>query len=201
MLNHLFTNGKTKISAACHEPDSTNSRFVEVEIPFSDSASIENATHCWALLLHFGLDDETIAARMARLEPVAMRLELKEGVNGCTIINDSYNSDLTSLGIALNFLEQQGKKLHRTLVLSDILQSGQSVAQLYGTVAGLLIEKRIDRLIGIGKKVEHVKKYLPRGFDAQFYPSTQAFLDHYQELIFQPSDAKFPAAANLEPDG
>ncbi len=198
VLNSQFSNGKTKLSAVYQGPGSAESHFVEIEIPFTDAASIENATHCWALLLHFGLADETIAARMARLEPVAMRLELKEGQNGCTVINDSYNSDLTSLGIALNFLEQQGKKLRRTLVLSDILQSGQSVAQLYGTVAGLLIEKRIDRLIGIGKKVEHVKKYLPTGFNARFYPTTQAFLDDFQELIFRDEAILLKGARQFE---
>ncbi len=174
-------------------------------IPFTDAASIENATHCWALLLHLGLPDEAIAARMARLEPVAMRLELKEGVNGCTVINDSYNSDLTSLGIALDFLEQQspprtlgGKKLRRTLVLSDILQSGQTSGQLYGTVAGLLVEKRIDRLIGIGKQVAHLKKWLPEGFNAHFYPSTHSFLDDFQELVFRDEAVLLKGARQFE---
>jgi alanine racemase len=31
-----------------------------------------------------------------------MRLEVKEGKNGCLLINDSYNSDLASLDIALD---------------------------------------------------------------------------------------------------
>lgn len=198
VLNRHFSNGKTKLSAVYEALGSTESHFVEIEIPFTDAASIENATHCWALLLHLGMPEESITARMARLESVAMRLELKEGINGCTVINDSYNSDLTSLGIALNFLEQQGKKLRRTLVLSDILQSGQSVAQLYGTVAGLLVEKRISRLIGIGKKVEHVKKYLPTGFDARFYPTTQAFLDDFQELVFRDEAILLKGARQFE---
>ncbi len=180
-------------------------RQSSIVIPFTDAASIENATHCWALLLHLGVPDEVIAARIAHLEPVAMRLELKEGLNGCTVINDSYNSDLTSLGIALNFLEQQspsrtlvGKKLGRTLILSDILQSGQTDGQLYGTVAGLLIEKRIDRLIGIGKKVAHVRKWLPDGFNARFYPSTQAFLDDFQELVFRDEVVLLKGARQFE---
>lgn len=198
VLNHLFSSGRTKISAAFNEADGVGSRFVEIEIPFSDAASIENATQCWLMLLYLGVPDETIAARMARLEPVAMRLELKEGINGCTVINDSYNSDLTSLGIALNFLEQQGKKRKRTLVFSDILQSGQSVAQLYGTVAGLIVEKRIDRLIGIGEKVKNVRKWLPAGFDAKFYPSTQAFLEDFQELVFRDEAILLKGARQFE---
>ena len=198
VLNRHISNGKTKLSASFDEPDNSESRFIEIEIPFTDTASIENATHCWALLLHLGLPDEVIAARMARLEPVAMRLELKEGINGCTVINDSYNSDLTSLAIALNFLQQQGKKLRRTLILSDILQSGQSAAQLYGTVAGLLVEKRIERLIGIGKKVEQVRKYLPPGFDARFYPTTEAFFDEIQELAFRDEAILLKGARQFE---
>lgn len=191
------TGNTTHLEAVVRQSSIVN-RQSSIAIPFTDAASIENATHCWALLLHLGVPDEVIADRMARLEPVAMRLELKEGLNGCTVINDSYNSDLTSLGIALNFLQQQGKKLKRTLVLSDILQSGQSVAQLYGTVAGLLVEKRIERLIGIGKKVEHVKKYLPTGFDARFYPTTQAFLDDFQELVFRDEAILLKGARQFE---
>lgn len=197
IISKRQTGNATHLEAVVRQSSIVN-RQSSIAIPFTDAASIENATHCWALLLYLGVPDEVIADRMARLEPVAMRLELKEGLNGCTVINDSYNSDLTSLGIALNFLQQQGKKLKRTLVLSDILQSGQSVAQLYGTVAGLLVEKRIERLIGIGKKVEHVKKYLPTGFDARFYPTTQAFLDDFQELVFRDEAILLKGARQFE---
>ncbi|MCC6726741.1 MAG: bifunctional UDP-N-acetylmuramoyl-tripeptide:D-alanyl-D-alanine ligase/alanine racemase, partial [Saprospiraceae bacterium] len=204
VLNYLFSYGKTKISVAYDEPSSHESHFIEIEIPFTDTASIENATHCLACILDWqselrqGTDWQSVLQRFARLEPVAMRLELKEGINGCTVINDSYNSDLTSLAIALNFLQQQGKKLRRTLILSDILQSGQTVAQLYGTVAGLLVEKRIDRLIGIGKKVEHVRKYLPPSFDAKFYPTTQAFFDDFSELVFRDEAILLKGARQFE---
>ncbi|MBI1224967.1 MAG: bifunctional UDP-N-acetylmuramoyl-tripeptide:D-alanyl-D-alanine ligase/alanine racemase [Bacteroidetes bacterium] len=178
--------------------DKHSGQKASIIVPFTDAASLENATHCWVLLHHLGIADELIAERMARLEPVAMRLELKEGLNGCTIINDSYNSDLTSLGIALNFLEQQGKKLSRTLILSDILQSGQAAAQLYGTVARLLVEKRIDRLIGIGKKVAYLKKILPMDFDARFYQTTQAFLEDFPQLIFRDEVVLLKGARQFE---
>ncbi len=187
----------TRLEAVPHQSAIRNPQSAIV-IPFTDAASIENASHCLVLLLHFGVPDEVIDKRMARLEPVAMRLELKEGMNGCTIINDSYNSDLTSLGIALNFLEQQGKKLRRTLLLSDILQSGQTIGHLYSTVAKLLIEKRIDRLIGIGMQVEQVKKGLPVAFDACFYPNTQAFLDDFQNLKFRDEAILLKGARQFE---
>ena len=81
--------------------------FISITIPFTDEASIENAIHCWALLLYLGYENTLIAERMRLLSPIAMRLELNEGVNNCSIINDSYNSDLGSLAIALDFLNEQ----------------------------------------------------------------------------------------------
>ncbi|MBI5916683.1 MAG: bifunctional UDP-N-acetylmuramoyl-tripeptide:D-alanyl-D-alanine ligase/alanine racemase [Bacteroidetes bacterium] len=188
------SNGTTLTS----RPSSLVPHPSSLEIPFTDAASVENAIHCWALMLHLGYADQTIADRMARLEPVAMRLELKEGQNGCTVINDSYNSDLTSLTIALNFLEQHGKSLRRTLILSDILQSGQPQAQLYGTVARLLLEKRLDRLIGIGRQVAFLKKLLPDGFDARFYAGTAAFLEDFPQLVFRDEIILLKGARHFE---
>jgi alanine racemase len=149
-------------------------------------------------MLHLGYPPEIIAGRLHRLEPVAMRLELKEGINHCTVINDSYNSDLTSLTLALNFLEQQSKKPRRTVILSDILQSGQTPEQLYGTVARLLLEKRIDRLIGIGEEVFILKKLLPEGFESAFFPNTPAFLDNFPHLVFREETILLKGARRFE---
>ena len=100
----------------------------EFSIPFIDDASIENSLHCLAVALYMMVSPEQITERMARLEQIAMRLEVKEGKNGCVLINDSYNSDLASLDIALDFMsrrsDDKGKK--RTLILSDMLETGQS---------------------------------------------------------------------------
>ncbi|MCU0432189.1 MAG: bifunctional UDP-N-acetylmuramoyl-tripeptide:D-alanyl-D-alanine ligase/alanine racemase [Bacteroidia bacterium] len=150
-------------------------RFVTIRIPFTDEASIENAIHCWCVLLHFGLSDETIAARMKQLTPVAMRLEMKEGVSNCSVINDSYNSDLGSLSVALDFLNQQQQHPKRTLILSDILQSGRNEAQLYGEVAALLQAKGIHRLIGIGSAIGSQQQLFAVN-EKQFFATTRDFL-------------------------
>jgi Alr-MurF fusion protein len=101
---------------------------LSIVVPFIDEASIENGIQCVATMLHLGIEIDEISKRISQLEAVAMRLEVKEGVRNCLIINDSYNSDLNSLGIALDFLNQQAtaKNLSKTLILSDILQSGQA---------------------------------------------------------------------------
>ena len=122
---------------------------------FLDTASIEDACHCVCICRYLGLSDEVIRERLARLEPVAMRLEVKEGRGGCTLITDTCNSDLVSLEIALDFMrrrpEAQGR--HRVLVLSDIKQTGLTLTELYSQVAELINEYGVDKFIGVGPEV------------------------------------------------
>lgn len=124
-------------------------------LPFIDDASIENSLNCLAACLYLMLPAEQITERMARLEPIAMRLEVKEGKNNCLLINDSYNSDFGSLDIALDFLyrRSQSKGLRRTLVLSDILETGQNTPTLYRQVAQLVNSRGIERIIGVGNEI------------------------------------------------
>ena len=120
-----------------------------------DEASIENSITCATVALTLGLTPEELAERMPKLEPIAMRLEVKEGQRGLTLINDSYNSDVNSLDIALDFMnrrpEQEGKR--KTLILSDIYQTGESSAELYREVSELIAKRGIDRFVGIGPEI------------------------------------------------
>lgn len=149
----------------------------EFSIPFTDEASLENSMQCLALLLFLGKEPKTIAERMLHLEPVAMRLEVKEGLRDCVIINDSYNSDLTSLSIALDFHISQatGKGMKRTVILSDILQSGQKSVELYKSVSELLKNKAIDKLIAIGTELS-ANENLFQLNEQYFFPATENFL-------------------------
>ena len=121
-------------------------------LPFIDDASISDSITCAVVALHFGVQPDVLAQRMAVLEPVAMRLEVKEGQHGCTLINDSYNSDINSLDIALDFMNRRPdqKRRERTLILSDIYQSGETEQQLYADVAALVKERGVKKFIGIG---------------------------------------------------
>ena len=147
---------------------------VMVTIPFSDDASVENAMHCLAYLKYAGYGDELIISGLPRLQPVAMRLEMKEGVNNSTIINDSYNADLHSLAIALDFLGSQPRHQQKTLILSDILQSGIPPGELYQEVQTLLASKGVDRLIGIGPDISSRREDF--ALPALFYPDTKTFI-------------------------
>ncbi len=149
-------------------------QFIGIKIPFTDEASIENAINCWALMLFLEIPNEQISKRIELLSPVAMRLEMKEGINNCSVINDSYNSDFGSLTIALDFMLQQKQHERRTIILSDILQSGKSEEVLYKQVADLLAQKKINRLIGIGDAIARQSDLFK--LEKSFYPSTDEFL-------------------------
>ena len=129
-------------------------------LPFTDEASLQCSYACAAVALHLGVTPEQLAERMAKLEPVAMRLEVKEGQHGCTLINDSYNSDINSLDIALDFMARRGQSDNvngnvngnrLTLILSDIFQSGMTHDELYGEVGRLCEQRGVTRFIGIGR--------------------------------------------------
>ena len=156
-------------------------------IPFIDEASIENSITCAAVALHMGLNPGQLADRMPKLEPVAMRLEVKQGQRGCVIINDSYNSDVNSLDIALDFMNRR-EAAKKTLVLSDIYQTGTTPEALYAQVSELAVKRGIDKFIGIGPELSAQADKIQiadKSFfaDVPHFLSSEAFAGLRNELI------------------
>jgi len=160
---------------------------ITLNIPFTDPASIDNALHCVAVMLLLKRSPEQIQTRLARLAPIAMRLELKSGINHCSIINDSYSADLNSLSIALDFLSQQQQHDKHTVILSDFLESGRDENQLYATIAQTLGQKQVDRLIGIGPRIGTHASAFNQWFpgEAVFFPTVEAFRADLARLHFR----------------
>lgn len=156
----------------------------EFAIPFTDHASVENAVNVWFVARALGLDEAVLKNRMAHLEPIEMRLEMKDGLNGCKIINDSYNNDIHSLSIALDFLAQQSnmQNMGRTLVLSDIQQASQNKDELYKEVQQLVENKKVTRFVGVGEESSIYLKNL--NINAEFYANTEAFLSVLHNVEF-----------------
>ncbi len=153
----------------------------EIKIPFQDDASIENAIQCMMTMLHFGYDALTIENRMGLLFPVEMRLKVKNGINNTMIIDDSYSSDYQSLKIALDFLENQKHYNKKTLILSDIFQSGLSNDELYSKVSELVISNKINRMIVVGETISQFKnKFL----NCTAFASTKDFAAAFDALSF-----------------
>ena len=155
-------------------------------IPFTDDASIENVIHCLAVMLYLKPTSVNDEAKFAHLEPVEMRLDVKEGINNCLLINDTYNSDINSLDIALDFQQSRkvGKDLKSTLILSDILQTGTLPKSLYKKVVDLIERKKVNRLIGIGRDLKEYASLFPEKLEKEFYQTTD-------EFIASPSIRKF----------
>jgi alanine racemase len=155
----------------------------DVKIPFLDRASIENAVHVWAALLCLGVSDELIQERLSSISPVAMRLEIKQGINNCTLINDSYNSDINSLAIALDTLNMQSQHTRKSLILSDMLQTGRKQEDLYKDIAELTKEKGISRIIGIGEDIS--ANATAFNIPCKFYLNTDNFIERFESHEFK----------------
>ena len=177
-----------------HEANGTQITYIykgvegQYTIPFIDEASIDDSIICAVTALRLGLTPEQLAERMPRLEPVAMRLEVKQGQRGCTLINDSYNNDINSLDIALDFMNRRGhenssrsdvrgasRTRRETLILSDIYQSGEQPEELYRQVNDLCVKRGIDKLIGIGDEISAQAQTFSIG-EKYFFATTDEFL-------------------------
>jgi alanine racemase len=151
-------------------------------IPFQDQASIENAIHCMMVMLYFGYNPKVIQTRMAQLYPVEMRLKVKNGMYNCTLIDDSYSSDFQSLKIALDFLEHQKQHKKKTIILSDIFQSGLNNDELYSQVSQLIISNKINRVIGIG---ETISQYKNKFINGTTFKNVAEFMNAFDRLNFE----------------
>ncbi|MBN4065844.1 bifunctional UDP-N-acetylmuramoyl-tripeptide:D-alanyl-D-alanine ligase/alanine racemase [Candidatus Amoebophilus asiaticus] len=156
---------------------------ISILIKYTDNASVENAIHCWAVMLYLGYANNLIKERMLRLTPVAMRLQLLSGINNCTLINDSFNSDLQSLSIAIDLLSQQHQHKKKTIILSDILQSGKNEKTLYKNVADLVNNKQVNKIIGIGEAITRQSSQFR--VKKKFYADTDSFIKEVQVNDFE----------------
>jgi alanine racemase len=154
----------------------------KITIPFADQASIENALQCLMVMLYFNYDQDVIQQRMTMLYPVEMRLKVKNGINNTTLIDDSYSSDFQSLKIALDFLESQKQYKKKTLILSDIFESGLVTDELYSQVSHLIVSNKINRVITIGKTISGFKSKFP---NCIAFETTEKFIEGMDKILFE----------------
>lgn len=167
-------NNGTTLTALFHE------QVITCNLPFKDAASLENAVCCWAVLLALNYDPQTVVQWLEKLHTVNMRMELKKGIHNCSVIDDSYSLDLSSLSIALDFLNQQKQHSKKTLILSDIPEAGIPPEILYKQVADLLNSKQVDRLIGVGENISTFSSFFK--LEKQFYKNTHALISGISDI-------------------
>lgn len=151
-------------------------------LKYDDPASVENILHCTAMLVALGYDQEFIQLRLNRLSSIKMRLEMKQAINRSYVIDDTYNNDLYGLEVALDFLARQNQRSKKTVILSDLYQTGLSSDALYQRVSELLQKHNIQKFVGIGQEINQSssKFHIP----SKFYQTTEEFL----EVGYSPND-------------
>ena len=157
----------------------------EVEIPFTDKASVENAVLCILTLLAIGKDFTFITERIKQLTAVDMRMQLKKGINGCTFINDSYNLDFDSFVAAGFYLQAQAAERASSIIVSDFSETGQSSKDLYTKVAKHAAALHLKRFIGIGPQIKKSQSVIENEFSTTatklyFFDSTELFLQQFR---------------------
>ena len=170
------------------------------KIPFNDKASVENCIHCIVLMMYLKMDAKKIQQKILELTGISMRLELKNGINNCTIINDSYNSDINSLKIAIDFLKQQGNKKRKTIILSDILQSGKNEMDLYNEIASIIEQNQINRVIAVGTALNRQRKKFEdiENLEVAFFTNTQELLNELELDTFRDEDVLIKGARQFK---
>ncbi|HEU4902302.1 MAG TPA: bifunctional UDP-N-acetylmuramoyl-tripeptide:D-alanyl-D-alanine ligase/alanine racemase, partial [Flavisolibacter sp.] len=171
--------GKTAIKTKYREEE------YSILIPFTDEASIENAITCLCVLLYLRKEPAAFVPQFAKLHPVDMRLQLHHAINNCLLINDSYSADITSLKIALHFLEEQSAGRKRTVILSDFFESGKGEEALYREIAQLLFNYRVQKVLAIGTNAgTMLSDLLPAGVVWQSFSSTKDFIGQFRSSQF-----------------
>ena len=155
-------------------------------IPFEDEISVENAITCCCVLLFLGYEAVVINERVAQLQAIEMRMQLKKAINNCYVLNDSYSNDLASLSITLDYLKQQAGNNATTVILSDILQSGLHKDELYKQVGVELQQRNIKKLIGIGAEITRYRSLFENIIPhTTFFTTTDDFLQHITSQHFR----------------
>ena len=179
-LSALVEDGNTHIRLRYHGD------AFDYTIPFTGAAAVENSVTCAMVMLGMGMDIADIVEGMKTIPTLAMRLEMKQGINRCTVINDSYSADLSSLQLALDFLLQQQQHDQRVVILSDIPESGIPEGELYLHIATILKRNRINRLKGIGPLMsKYLTIFTTAGLEAEMFMSTTDFIAEFHPLQYK----------------
>lgn len=169
----------------------------ELEVPFGDAMSLENTASCLTCLLAINMSKEFIQKGILNLYPVELRLQVKNGKNGCILIDDSYNSDYQSLKIALDFLEKHKGSNEKTIILSELFQSGFTQKELYEKVLDILSNYKVSRIIVIG---EGIAKWMSTHSRVTAYETTEVFLQKTEANDFVDETILIKGARNFRFD-
>lgn len=174
-----------KTGRVTHLQGSFNGKNYSIQVPFTDTASIHNALTCVTVLMQIGISIDELKEKFLHLPVVEMRLELKMGINNCSIINDSYINDLSSLIAALEFMKQQHQHSRYTVILSDLSQLRKDATTTYRFISNLMSKYQVHRLIGVGSDIYEHQELFQKVQEVHFFKDTDSLIRMLPSISFQ----------------
>lgn len=179
-FDKIFSNGeawagKDIISYSSEDYDFTG-------LPMYSDVDRQNAAGCVAVLRYMGVDEKEIRRRLMHLAPVDTRLNVSEGMNGCSVIYDGYTSDIGSLSPAIDFMRRRAlDNQSYTLILGDL--DDNEPEEAYRKLAKVIFSSGIGRFIGIGPSMMRHSHLFAEG--ALFYESSRSMLSELSAADFR----------------
>jgi UDP-N-acetylmuramoyl-tripeptide--D-alanyl-D-alanine ligase len=138
---------------------------VEVSLSLHGAHHVSNALAAAAVALELGLDLDTVAAVLARIEAVShWRMQVSERADGLVVINDAYNANPESMRAALAALAAmgsgggadgvRGRRLHAVLgVMAELGPTAATAHRELGAAAALI---GVHRLVVVGAAAQGI---------------------------------------------
>lgn len=125
------------------------------------------------------LPTETIIKGMKTIDSIEGRLEVKITANNIKIIDDTYNSNPSSMMMAIDVLDQFKQK--KILIVGDMAELGPLSKKYHTDIGHYILEKNIDLVMGIGNMTRHLIDVL--GAKGLWYPSKEDLLNETNKIL------------------
>ncbi|MBT5410565.1 MAG: UDP-N-acetylmuramoyl-tripeptide--D-alanyl-D-alanine ligase [Nitrosomonadales bacterium] len=125
------------------------------------------------------LPTETIIKGMKTIDSIEGRLEVKITASNIKIIDDTYNSNPSSMMMAIDVLDQFKQK--KILIVGDMAELGPLSKKYHTDIGHYILEKNIDLVMGIGNMTKHLIDVL--GTKGLWYPSKEDLLNETNKIL------------------
>ncbi len=131
---------KQNINGIEVDTESTIAPFIK-SIPYQDTASKQNVALAISLAKHFKVEDESIHQNLVDLPRLALRLETFDGINGSTIINDTYNLDIDALIHSLEYQRSIASTKRKVAIIATAFLDEKYVTQIKEIIASYQLDE------------------------------------------------------------
>lgn len=151
------------------------------DLPFSDHAYIENIVPCILISLDLQIPKEEIQKCIFHLQGFKMRLEQKEGIHGCLLVNDSYSLDISSLKLSFQFTDSLRSDQERVLIISDF-PDHSSESENHKQLIYLANKYKFNTIITVGNSIKKISAQVDPQTHLFSYSTTEELLQNLDEI-------------------